>query len=42
VFKFPAQTAGWGMAKQECGKCKMFRASAMEGFRRRKAATPKY
>jgi hypothetical protein len=31
---FPAQTAGWGMAKQEWDKYKMFRASVMVGFRR--------
>jgi hypothetical protein len=40
-YMFPAQTAGWGMAKQEWDKYKTFRASAMEGFSRRKA-TPKY
>jgi len=41
LYTFPAQTAGWEMAKQEWDKCKMFTDSAMEGFRRRKA-TPKY
>jgi hypothetical protein len=40
LYKFPAQTLGWRMAKQEWDKYKMFRASAMEGFRRRKA-TPR-